>query len=58
VDCAGSTLALYANGQELYQTQDSDFKSGQVGLYVADGPSGKGNIDLLFDNFVVWEAPP
>jgi hypothetical protein len=58
VDCAGSTLALYANGQKLYQTQDSDFKSGQIGLYVADGPSGKGNIDLLFDNFVVREATP
>jgi hypothetical protein len=58
VDCIGSTLALYANGQKLYETQDSDFKSGQIGLYVADGPSGKGNIDLLFDNFVVREATP
>jgi hypothetical protein len=58
VDCAGSTLALYANGQKLYQTQDPDLKSGQIGLYVADGPSGKGNIDLLFDNFVVREATP
>jgi hypothetical protein len=58
VDCAGSTLALYANGQELYQTQDPDLTSGQIGLYVAVGPSGKGNIDLLFDNFVVREATP
>jgi hypothetical protein len=58
VDCAGSTLALYANGQKLYQTQDPDLKSGQIGLYVADGPSGKGNIDLVFDNFVVREATP
>ncbi len=58
VDCAGSTLALYANGEKLYQTQDPDFQSGQVGLYVADGPSGKGNIDLLFDNFVVREVTP
>jgi hypothetical protein len=58
VDCAGSTLALYANGQKLYETQDSDFQSGQIGLYVADGPSGKGNIDFLFDNFVVREVTP
>jgi hypothetical protein len=58
VDCAGSTLALYANGQKLYQTQDPDLKSGQIGLYVADGPSGKGNMDFLFDNFVVREATP
>jgi hypothetical protein len=58
VDCAGSTLGLYANGQKLYETQDPDFKSGQIGLYVATGPSGKGNIDFLFDNFVVREVTP
>jgi hypothetical protein len=50
-DCIGDTLALYANGTKLFQTQDTDFAKGNVGLIAAsydDTP-----VTVYFDNFVV-----
>ena len=49
-DCVGSNLTLYVNGQKVLETQDSDFETGQVGLYAED--DGKA-VEVLFDNFLV-----
>jgi hypothetical protein len=49
-DCLGSRLTLYANGRRVLEAEDSEFKSGLIGLYV-DGNGGE--IDILFDNFLV-----
>ncbi len=54
-DCSGTTLALYVNGQKLLETNDADFKSGQVGLAVTTQPNSPG-MDVRFDNFVVRVA--
>jgi hypothetical protein len=51
VDCAGSTLSLYANGEKLMEAQDDDFSYGDVGLFA--GSYDTPGIDIFFDNFVV-----
>jgi hypothetical protein len=52
-DCVGSTLTLYTNGIELASFQDSDFRSGDVGLIA--GTFDTPGTDIHFDNFVVRE---
>ncbi len=52
-DCIGSTLALYVNGEKLYEVQDADFTSGDVGLLV--GTFDQPGADVRFNNFVVTE---
>ena len=52
-DCIGSTLTLYANGQQLAQVTDTSFASGDIGLTV--GTFDEPNIAVTFDNFVVFE---
>ena len=54
-DCSGNTLALYVNAQKLLETNDSDFKSGQVGMAVTTQPNSA-PMDVHFDNFVVRAA--
>jgi len=51
-ECWGSTLTLYVNGQRVFQKDDSELKSGQVGLYV-NYASNENPVDILFDDFVV-----
>ena len=51
LDCVGSTLTLYANGTQLVSVSDTNFASGDVGLYA--GTFGTPGIDILFDDFVV-----
>jgi len=50
-DCVNDTLALYANGQLLTSVQDSDFKTGDVGLEVSTRLQA--GVDILFDNLSV-----
>ena len=50
-DCVTDTLALYANGQLLTSVQDSDFKTGDVGLEVSTRLQA--GVDILFDNLSV-----
>ena len=52
LDCVGSTLTLYANGQELGSVTDSTISSGDVGLYA--GTFDTAGTDVLFDNFIVY----
>jgi len=52
-DCVGSTLTLYVNGEKLEQVTDSTFDSGDVGLL--GGSFETGGVDLLFDNFIVYQ---
>ena len=52
LDCVGSTLTLYANGQELGSVTDSTISSGDVGLYA--GTFDTVGTDVLFDNFIVY----
>ena len=50
-DCVGSTLTLFANGTQLVSASTS-LSGGDVGLF-ATSAFGEGNVDILFDNFVV-----
>jgi hypothetical protein len=52
-DCIGSTLTLYANGQQLSSVTDTSFATGDVGLIV--GTFEDPNVGILFDNFVVYK---
>ena len=54
-DCSDNSLALYVNGQKLFETNDSDFKLGQVGMAVTTQPNSA-PMDVHFDNFVVRVA--
>jgi hypothetical protein len=51
-DCIGSRLALYVNGEKIYEVQDSDLVEGQAG-FVAGSYSPQGT-EILFDNFQVY----
>jgi hypothetical protein len=50
-ECVGNRLSLYANGDLLVETFDSDLTHGDVGLVAEtyDSPS----TEILFDNFIV-----
>ena len=50
-DCIGQTLTLYVNDQQVFQTSDSQFSSGDVGLIA--GTFDVAGTDIHFDNFVV-----
>lgn len=52
-DCNGSTLTLYANGQQIASISDTSFTSGDVGLIV--GTFDDPNVGILFDNFAVYQ---
>lgn len=50
-DCIGSTLSLWTNGSKLFEVEDTDFSSGNVGLIA--GSYEEGGVDIRFDNFIV-----
>ena len=52
-DCTGSTLALYVNGFQIAQAQDSTLTSGDVGMLA--GSFDTPGVDVVFDNFVVLQ---
>lgn len=53
LDCVGSTLTLYVNGDFVGETVDSSVGAGDVGLYA--GTFSIPGTDILFENFVVRE---
>jgi hypothetical protein len=53
-DCAGNRLVLYANGQQLLETWDDTFSTGDIGLIAGNRLSGDG-VDVLFDNFAILQ---
>lgn len=52
-DCKGSTLTLYANGEQLSSITDTSFTGGDVGVIV--GTFDEPNVGISFDNFVVYQ---
>ena len=52
-DCSNGDLTLYANGNQVAYVFDNSFSGGDVGLQV--GTFDEGDVDFLFDNFVVRE---
>lgn len=55
--CVGDYLALYANGELLAETRDSEFTEGYVGLTV--GAYDQSAVtEVAFDNLLVQEASP
>jgi hypothetical protein len=53
LDCVGSTLTLYVNGEFVGETVDTSISAGDVGLYA--GTFSVPGTDIFFDNFVVRE---
>ena len=53
-ECAGSTLTLYANNQQIASVSDSSFSGGDVGLIART--YGTPGVDIMFDNFIVFKA--
>jgi uncharacterized Zn finger protein (UPF0148 family) len=51
--CHGARLSLYVNGRRLLETEDDDYPAGDIGLLASTGESGRGNLDVLFNRFVV-----
>jgi hypothetical protein len=51
-DCVGNRLTLYVDDQKVIEAEDSEFRSGGVGLIVYSGDSTTG-ADVLFDNFII-----
>lgn len=51
-DCIGSRLILSVNGHKLVEARDRDFAQGGVGLMA--GAFETGGVELLFDNFLVY----
>lgn len=53
IDCNGDVLTLEANGQLVAAVKDSEYKTGQVGMF-ASVFEGMG-IDILFDNLAIFQ---
>ena len=51
-DCIGSQLTFYVNNQKIAEADDSEFKSGDVGLMA--GTYDTPGTDIRFDNFAVY----
>lgn len=50
-DCIGDTLSLYANGEKLASTKDTEYAGGDVGLIA--GAFDTAGTDIYFDNYSV-----
>jgi hypothetical protein len=53
LDCIGSTITLYVNGNQVDQQSDMDYTTGNVGLLA--GTFDTPGADILFDNFFVYK---
>lgn len=51
VECVGDRLTLWVNGTKLDEVRNTDFSSGDVGLFV--GTFDEAGADVQFDNFMV-----
>jgi hypothetical protein len=56
-DCVGDTLTLFVNGKQLLQVKDDEYQTGDAGLVVGYGTDGAW-VDILFDNFALWQPEP
>jgi hypothetical protein len=58
LDCRGSTLTLFVDGQEAVRATDSTYPSGSVALFVSPIPrSGReASAEVAFDDLVIREA--
>lgn len=52
--CSGERLALYVNGELLYETRDKDLANGQVGLIAG---TYEDTTSIYFDDFAVYAEP-
>ena len=52
-DCQGSTLSFFVNNASVAMVEDEEFTTGDVGLLV--GTFDEGDVDILFDNFIVLQ---
>lgn len=52
-DCVGSTLTLYVNNEKLLEADDTEFESGQVGLWVENDADNDSGTEVLFKDFLV-----
>ncbi len=52
-ECIGETLTLYANGQKLAETQDSDLESGAIGMLA--GTRNTPGFEAIFKTFKVYQ---
>jgi len=52
LDCSGSSLTLYVNGQRVDSASDSTYTSGAVGLFTASDAQASG-ATVTFDDFAV-----
>ena len=52
-ECQGNTLRFYVNDAPIALVEDFDFTEGDVGLLA--GTFEEGGVDLLFDDFVVFQ---
>ena len=56
VEAYGSTFFFYINGRFIDWISDSDYASGEVGLFVETID----NLDAIirFDSIIIWDMPP
>jgi len=52
LDCSGSALTLFVNGQQIDTVSDSTYTSGTIGLFAA-ADEQNGGASAAFDDFVV-----
>jgi hypothetical protein len=50
-DCVGNTLTLYVDDQKVLEAEDSEYESGEVGLFAITTEEASAGADILFDNF-------
>lgn len=49
-DCDGGTLVMHVNGFRLFETSDSDYRGGEIGVIA--GSYQLPGVDIMFRNFV------
>lgn len=52
LDCIGSTISLYVNGDLVAEGSDDSLTRGEAGLYT--GTLDEPGVEILFDNFAVY----
>ncbi len=55
-ECAGGTLTLFVDGQEITSVSDSTYTNGAVGVVVSSAANAT-NTDVSFDNFMITHIP-
>ncbi|HWQ14217.1 MAG TPA: SUMF1/EgtB/PvdO family nonheme iron enzyme, partial [Roseiflexaceae bacterium] len=56
LDAAGENFTIYLNGQQLDTFSDGSYRSGMLGMLIANGDAAKPH--MHFDNLVIWSADP